>query len=138
MRLQLWVLLLHGVLTGFNYRLPQPLNGRMLRVWRQLGDKKSSYLPEDAASAASAGRPPGGGFGCVLITSVGCEPFWRIPLYWACRTCLTDLLFPYMLGFHWGLLPTSRQWYQPECWAVFSRVTDLAGLPPCLSQCGLL
>jgi hypothetical protein len=45
-----------SVAAGSNFRLPQPLNGRVLRVWRDGDDKKpTGYLPEDAASAASAG-----------------------------------------------------------------------------------
>lgn len=40
--------------AGSNFRLPQPLNGRVLRVWRDSNSKKG-YLPNDAASAASAG-----------------------------------------------------------------------------------
>lgn len=41
--------------SGSNYRLPQPLNGRVLRVWRDVDNSKKGYLPEDAATAASAG-----------------------------------------------------------------------------------
>jgi hypothetical protein len=45
--------------AGSNYRLLQPLNGRTLRIWRDISTTKKSYLPEDAASAASAGAVAG-------------------------------------------------------------------------------
>ncbi|KAF6251162.1 alpha carbonic anhydrase [Scenedesmus sp. NREL 46B-D3] len=44
---------------GCNHRLPQPLNGRTLRIWRDVSTARKSYLPEDAASAASAGAVAG-------------------------------------------------------------------------------
>uniref|UniRef100_A0A383VPS2 Carbonic anhydrase n=1 Tax=Tetradesmus obliquus TaxID=3088 RepID=A0A383VPS2_TETOB len=44
--------------AGSNYRLPQPLNGRTLRIWRDVSSSKKSYL-NDAASAASAGAVAG-------------------------------------------------------------------------------
>jgi hypothetical protein len=59
------------VCAGENYRFPQPLNGRVLRVWRD-GSKKAGYLPEDAASAASAGGLNSSSGLClvVVLTSV--------------------------------------------------------------------
>lgn len=49
--------------SGSNFRLPQPLNGRVLRVWLDSSSSSSKkpggYLPEDAASAASAGAVAG-------------------------------------------------------------------------------
>lgn len=54
--------------AGSNFRLPQPLNGRVLRVWLDSSSKKpGGYLPEDAASAASAGAVAG----IVLGTTLG-------------------------------------------------------------------
>lgn len=52
--------------AGSNYRLPQVLKGRTLRVWGDVSTKKS-YLPEDAATAASAGAIAG----IVLGVSLG-------------------------------------------------------------------
>lgn len=51
---------------GENARLPQNLNGRTVRLWKNASGKKG-YLPEDAAAAASAGAVAG----IVLGTTLG-------------------------------------------------------------------
>lgn len=50
---------------GINARLPQNLNGRSVRLWRETSSKKS-YLPGDAAAAASAGAIAGIVLGATL------------------------------------------------------------------------
>jgi hypothetical protein len=47
--------------------LPQLLNGRVLRVWRDAGSGKKPLLPQDATTAAGAGVIAG----IVLGTIVG-------------------------------------------------------------------
>eukprot|EP00775_Hariotina_reticulata_P005414 gene5414-5647_t len=63
-------------------RLPQLLNGRVLRVWRDAGSRKKPLLPDDAAKAAGAGVVAGIVLGTVVgATLTGVIGFYAYKTY---------------------------------------------------------